>query len=260
MPPLSTTAPTTSRGRGVRVSSSTLDLSAVRMVGGDVSTVHRGDSTLFRSPGATLAVSLSTLDAVVSRANARVTLQGTDYAAVISADGRGRLTPILAGHYRLFAQTPLMDSLGIAADPVDVTVRTNETRTVTVALPSAQSLWQRVCGESTASDNGAHLRGVIVDSVGLPVENIPLRVTWQQHVSIVRDRLIWTDQSVTTTSDRLGNWQLCGVPRDVGLMVRVEFAAGSGRTAVRVAGGCCSLRHVWWCAHCQSRRRRACHP
>lgn len=237
MPQLSATAPTTSRGRSVRVSSSTLDLSAVRIVGGEVSTVHRGDSTLFRSQGATLAVVLSAPDTVVSRADARVSLQGTDYSVVTSADGRVRLTPILPGQYRLFAQTPLMDSLGIMADPVDVTVRVNETRAVTVALPSAQSLWKRVCGESAASGDGAHLRGVIVDSAGLPVENTPLRLTWQQQVSIVRDRLMWTDQSVTTTSDSLGNWQVCGVPRDVGLMLRVESAAGSGRTAVRVAEG-----------------------
>lgn len=40
---------------------------------------------------------------------------------------------------------------------------------------------------------------------------------------------------MTTQSDSLGTWQLCGVPRDVGMLLRVESTAGQGRLPVRVA-------------------------
>ena len=108
-----------------------------------MSTVHRTDSTLYRAEGAALRVRVTSPDGQLSPADARVTLEGTDYEFFTEKDGSGRLEPVLAGRYRLRAESPLMDSLGIRADAVDVAIGASDRRVVTVALPDAAALLRR---------------------------------------------------------------------------------------------------------------------
>ena len=234
MPQIAVTAPTTIRGRGVRVVSSTRELSALRIVGGEVSTVRRTDSTLYRAQGAGLHVRVTSPDGQLSAADTRVTLEGTDYELITERDGSGGVEPILPGRYRLRVQSPLMDSLGVHADPVDVSVDAADRRAVTVPLPEAAALLRGVCGATATAAQGAHLRGVVVDSAGLPVADASVSVSWQSQLAVVRDRLTWNDQVASTRSDSLGYWQLCAVPRDVGLAVRARAGTGIGRASLRV--------------------------
>ncbi|MEQ1692211.1 MAG: carboxypeptidase-like regulatory domain-containing protein [Gemmatimonas sp.] len=235
MPQLMRTAPTTMRRRGVTVTTPTTSIQVVRIVGGEVSRVERADSTLYAGRGATLAVRVAPPDSVVSGADTRITLDGSDYQVHTDAGGRGRLAPILPGEYRLRAQTPLMDSLGVLSEPFDITVRPDDAREHAVPVPGALALLRQLCGESHVGASDAHLRGVIVDSSGMPVADASVRLTWQRQFAVVSDRVLWSDQSMTTQSDSLGTWQLCGVPRDVGMLLRVESTAGQGRLPVRVA-------------------------
>lgn len=237
MPQLMLTAPTTMRRRGVTVIGSAATVQAVRLVGGELSRVDRADSTLYRALGATLAVRISSPDSIVSRGDVRVTLDGSDYEMLTDANGLGHITPILPGQYRLRAQSPLMDSLGVLAESVEVTVTGREANEVVVSLAPASALFRRVCERDVSPDQGAHARGVVVDSMGLPVANAAVRLSWQRQIAIVSDRIMWNDQSLTTRTDSLGTWQACGVPRDVGMMVRVESSAGRGRTPLRVTPG-----------------------
>ncbi len=237
MPQLVVTAPATIRRRGVSVTASPTTVTAVRLVGGDVSRVQRGDSALFRGSGASLEVRTTSADSVISTHNARVTLDGTDYEALTDRAGVARISPVLPGPYRLRVQTPLMDSLGIPAEPVDVNIAVSNTTVQSVALAPAMMLQRTLCSDSDLDDTSVHLRGVVVDSLGLPVSDAAVRLGWQQQISIVRDRLMWADQSVSTTSDSLGAWQVCNVPRDVGLTVRVTSGSGEGRSTLRAVPG-----------------------
>ena len=234
MPIVGVTASTTARGRGVRIASSNRELSAQRIVGGEVSTVHRTDSTLYRAEGAGLRVRVTSPDGQLSPADTRVTLEGTDYELFTEKDGSGRLEPVLSGRYRLRAESPLMDSLGIRAEPVDVAIGAADGRVVSVALPEAAVLFRGVCGANANSAQGAHLRGVVIDSGGLPVVDATVTVSWQSQVAIVNDRLTWNDRVASTRSDSLGYWHLCAVPRDVGLAVRARAENTIGRTTLRV--------------------------
>ena len=237
MPQLMLTAPTTMRRRGVTVTASNTSIQAVRLVGGEVSRVERADSTLYVGQGASLTVRVSSPDSMVSRANTRVTLDGSDYELLTDTQGRGRLAPILAGQYRLRAQTPLMDSLGVLSEPVDITVRPEDTREVSVPLPGALALLRHMCGGSAGVASGAHVRGVVVDSTGMPVADASVRLSWQRQIAVVSDRVMWNDQTVSTQTDSVGLWQLCDVPREIGVLVRVQSAAGPGRASMHVALG-----------------------
>jgi hypothetical protein len=83
-------------------------------------------------------------------------------------DGSGRLEPVLSGRYRLRAESPLMDSLGIRAEPIDVAIGASDRRVVNVPLPEAACLFRGLCGPTASTAQGVHLRGVVVDSDGLP--------------------------------------------------------------------------------------------
>lgn len=234
MPQLINTAPNTMRRRGVTVTGATRTVQAVRIVGGEVSRVERSDTVLFRVPGAALTVQLQVEDSVLSGADTRLSLDGTDYEQIANAQGRAELSPVLPGAYRLRALTPLMDSLGVAPEAIDVTVREGDTRVTMVPLPRLATLLKSVCGDKVNVDEDGHVRGVVVDSMGLPIANATVRLRWQQQIAIVRDRLMWNEQSIATTTDSLGLWSVCGVPRETGIRVRVESSSGQGRTVMRV--------------------------
>ena len=234
MPQLVTVIPPTLRRRGVTVTGTPVTLTAVRIVGGEVSRVERTDSLLYQADGAALSVQVRAVDSLTSAADVRVTLDGTDYDVLTDATGRGRIAPILAGSYQLRAATPLMDSLGLHADAINVTIRHRDARTTTVTLPSALSMFRRLCGEPLPGVQGSHARGVVVDSAGLPVADAVVRVSWQQQIGIVADRLMWNERSVVTRTDSLGTWQLCDLPREVGVTVRATADTLRGQSVLRI--------------------------
>ena len=234
MPQLVVTAPTTVGRRNVLVSTGGRAVTAVRIVGGEVSSVQRNDSTIFHARGATLALEVTSNDSLVSPADSRISVDGTDYELTTDRRGRASIALVLPGQYRARVQTPLMDSLGVAGETVDVTVRESEAREQRIPLPSSADLLKRVCGDNATPVAGAHLRGVVVDSVGLPVANAEIRLRWQQQIAIVRDRLAWNERFVTTTSDSLGLWQFCAVPRDASIQIAATSAEGTGRSRTRI--------------------------
>ncbi len=234
MPQLVSVVPSTLRRRGITIRGTPTSVTAVRVVGGEVSRVERRDSLVYEADGAALDVQVHAPDAHTHTSDVRVTLDGTDYALLTDRAGRGRLAPVLAGSYRVRALTPLMDSLGIMPDAVDVSVRPGERRTHTLTLPDARSLLSRLCGPARAEGSGVHVRGVVVDADGLPVEDATVRLSWQQQIGVVADRLVWNEQSATTRSDSLGLWQLCDLPREVGVRVQVRRDTLRGESVLRI--------------------------
>ncbi|MCC6241545.1 MAG: carboxypeptidase regulatory-like domain-containing protein [Gemmatimonadaceae bacterium] len=234
MPQLIITAPTTIRRRGVSVTSTPTSVTAVRLVGGEVSRVEHADSVVYRSDGLALDVNVVSSDTLHRATDTRVTMDGTDYEMLTDRLGSGRITPILPGEYRLRALSPLMDSLGIPPEPVDVRIADDRARSATIALPSALALLKRVCGENATGEQGAHVRGVVVDSLGEPLADAVVRLTWQAEVSVVKDRLLWSDRDAVTRSDSLGVWQFCDVPREQRVAVRVEADMREGRTSIQL--------------------------
>lgn len=235
MPQIVASLPTTMRRRGVIVRSSTpTSIRSVRLVGGEVSRVARNDSVLFRARGAVLSVSVHASDSTLSVSDVRVTLDGTDYELLTDKSGHGTLGPVLPGSYRVRAQSPLMDSLGVVATATDVVIREGDASPTRLSIPSTSALLKEVCGSDMTVDQGAHVRGVVVDTLGLPVADAQVRLVWQKQIAVVRDRLMWSDQTTRTRTDSLGVWQVCGVPRDIGVGVRVETPDAQGRTAMNI--------------------------
>lgn len=235
MPQLVTLVPPTIRRRGITVRGSPLTVTAVRIVGGEVSRVERGDTLLYQAPGARLSVVVRGADRWASVADVRVSLDGSDYSLLTDAAGRGDLSPVLTGSYRLRALSPLMDSLGVAPEPVEVLLRADDSLSVPILLPSADALLGRLCGSRAVGAPGTHVRGVVVDSLGLPVDAAHVRLTWPQQIGIVADRVVWNERTIDTRSDSLGVWSVCDVPRDVSVQIRVTSGPLVGTSRIRLS-------------------------
>jgi len=211
---------------------------AMHIMGGTVNEVRRNDTTLYRARGAVLDLQLVSRDRWTPAARASVELMGTDYSTMTDATGRARIEPVLPGRYEARVRTPLMDTLGIAPITREIEIVAGDARgrggsgarRDSLRLPSADELLKSACRDSLHTGDGM-VRGVVRDTIGNPVANASVVLTWQGRVKIVSeataDRMAWTEQSVGAFTDGAGRWRTCGVPREVLLIARVKTDNGA---------------------------------
>lgn len=212
---------------------------SVQVTGGQVNLVSRGDSVLYRAAGATFAVQLVSRDSSIAVAGATVSLDGTDYFLKSDSLGRARISPVLAGAYRVHASTALMDSLGAAPAERDVEVREDGMRVDTLVLPRTFELVRAGCKGETVREDESLLRGTVRDSLGRPVANAAVTVTFQADISLTgtRGTFGFSERTIGALSDERGRWHLCGVPRGPVMAVRVQTDDGADVQRVELAPG-----------------------
>jgi len=219
----------TSTGRVSVVRQSSNVLRAIQVTGGQVTKVMRGDTVVYQAAGAALDVQVVSRDQSVTASRAIVELVGTDYIVTADANGRARVSPVLEGRYEARVRTALMDTLHVlpVLREMDVSLRAH---TDSVRLPSANEILAAACKDSVR-DGEALVRGLVRDSLGNPLADVAVTVTWLGRVKVGveknTDRVSFTEQSVGAMTDDLGRYKVCGVPRDVLLVARVRMDKGS---------------------------------
>ncbi len=224
--------------RRVLITTSGVVVRALQVTGGEVLRVTQGERTLFRGEGAQLAVQLrnATGPSVPghSISGAFGVLAGTDYALRTDSIGIGRVEPILPGQYRLQVRTALMDSLGVLAREHEVDVGVDG-RLVQMTLPSTTDLLRATCSADVVRREQSLLRGTVRDAAGRDVPGATVRLRALRNITTAADRVSFGEELITITTDSLGQWRVCGIPRDVPLQFRVTAAAGSIDTLFRIA-------------------------
>ncbi|WP_310572088.1 carboxypeptidase regulatory-like domain-containing protein [Gemmatimonas sp.] len=224
--------------RRVLITTSGVVVRALQVSGGEVLRVTQGERTLFRGEGAQLAVQLrrATGPSVPGHtiSGAFAVLTGTDYALRTDSVGIGRVEPILPGQYRLQVRTALMDSLGVLAREHDIEVGVDG-RLVQMTLPSSTELLRAVCSADVVRRAQSFLRGTVRDSSGREVPGATVRLRAMRNIATAADRVSFSEDVVSTTSDSLGQWRVCGVPRDTPLQLRVMSGVGTIDTLFRIA-------------------------
>ena len=229
---------TTVGRRRVLITTSGVAVRALQVSGGEVTRVTQGERTLFRGEGARLAMQLRRATGTHipghDISGALGVLIGTDYTMRTDSVGSARVEPILPGQYRLQVHTPLMDSLGIAGREHDIDVGIDG-RLVQMTLPSTTELLRAVCSADVVRRAQSLLRGTVRDSSGHVVSGATVRLRALRNISTASDRVSFNEEVVSATSDSLGQWRVCGVPRDVPLQLRVASAVGTIDTLFRVS-------------------------
>ena len=199
-------------------------LRAIQVTGGQVTKVMRGDSVVHVAEGVGLDVQVIERDPGVGAHGATVELAGTNYVARADRDGRARITPVLEGRYDVRVHTALMDSLGVPPVTHEIEIGARARRD-SVRLPSAEDVLAAACKDSVRRGESL-VRGVVRDTLGNAFANVSVIVTWQGQVKISpdrsADRIAWTEQSVGAMTDDVGRFRVCGVPREVLLIVRAK--------------------------------------
>jgi hypothetical protein len=224
-------------------------LRAVHVTGGEVTSVSRGDSLLFRAAGAAFTVQFVSHDTLVPVAGATVTLLGTDYEAKADASGRAQIVPVLEGRYRVRVETPLMEAIGASRLEREVEIREGVARVDSIALPVAGEFLRLACGNDAVkpvrvalpsriifiAPLEALLYGTVRDSLGRAAPHAAVTVSWQGRLkSLGGGEMAVTTQTRGVLTDELGRWHLCGMPLQTPIAVRTVTDAGVDQRKTRV--------------------------
>ncbi|MEO7456744.1 MAG: carboxypeptidase regulatory-like domain-containing protein [Gemmatimonadaceae bacterium] len=216
-----------------------LTLRGVQVMGGEVTRALRGDSTVFTGKGAAIALQVVSPDTMNVVSTATLTLDGTDYAASANAQGRIRLSPVLAGHYRARVTTASMSALGIPPLERDVEARA-DAPVDTVTLLSAREVLGNACPRDSIRGDEGMLHGRVFDGTARPTPGALVSITWQDNFSIIATSggatLSANGHALHAESDAAGRFKVCGVPR--GALLIASVAAGDlvDRREVRLGG------------------------
>ncbi|MBY0492285.1 MAG: carboxypeptidase regulatory-like domain-containing protein [Gemmatimonadaceae bacterium] len=182
-------------------------------------------------------------DSVASRPLARASIvltsvRDTTRARTIEADSLGRFTAdsLERGPWVAAAHHPRLDSLALRELLVPFDVRDGRRTRISLAIPSARALAQRICGvNQTWRDSSGFVVGTLRRATAdrTPLQGT-VRVQWIDLVlsGTKPSRELMT---VDATTDASGRYIACGVPVNATVLVRAASGVdSSGRAQLRI--------------------------
>ena len=156
-------------------------------------------------------------------------LRGTNWRAQSDSTGRFAFDSVAPGSYTVLLSHPGLDSAGLYALALPITVRSNDTALVRLATPSLATLWTRRCGQelTTRVDSGL-VFGVIQDAAtGARLEGAGVLVRWLRITQTDPINVTTQERSLTVRTDSTGTYYACGVSREMKLALRGYASADS---------------------------------
>ena len=203
------------------MASTMLYLRAVRVTGGEVTRASRSDTVLYRTTGPSIAVQLTSRDTLMRRSGAVMTLEGTDYTATADSSGRIRLSPVLAGRYRVNVRTRLMQTLGMPSVEMEVETH-DDARVDSLSLPPAREVLAHACPKESVANHEGMLHGRVRDEQTRTIADAVVTTSWPSNFGAMAGRGVeYREKTLTSRSDAFGEWRICGVPTGVQLAVTV---------------------------------------
>lgn len=164
-------------------------------------------------------------------ADALVQLIGTGgtseaWNATTYANGEFAFPAVPSGKYLMGFLHPTLDSLGLGAPRRIVDATGSAPVRVTLAIPSATTIWTMLCARQTAAAEAVDSSGLVFGFVrdadsDAPLGGATVVVTWS---TLVVDGGVRIDrQEVPVQSNAEGWYALCGVPADAPVTARAEL-------------------------------------
>jgi hypothetical protein len=154
---------------------------------------------------------------------ARAFLSGTGHSSVTDREGAFAMLDVAPARYRLSFTHPRFDTLGIVGPVVEVDASGSGQYVLT--MPTDDEIARQVCA-STKTDPTSSLvtllYGYVRDgSSPAVVPNATVTAAWR--LALLRGPTVFVrNQSLEAQSDASGRYQLCGVPDDTPITVRVS--------------------------------------
>ncbi len=138
-------------------------------------------------------------------------------------DGRFRFTALAQGYHGLRVLNPVLDSLGLPAEPVFFEVSAGEVTSASLRFSSIQTVLTEKCGPVERPGFEGILTGFALDENGDPLPGARVSVAWEEFEQ--QGRTFGTVHKVLTTSELPDDalFLVCGLPRDRAVDLTVEW-------------------------------------
>lgn len=156
-----------------------------------------------------------------------VLVVGTGFTAEVTETGHFRIEDLPPGRYRLAYVRAEMFGLDAAIVDSEVEVSPGATATVTMRPTSKDAVLAEICEQDEWRPGTAILVGEVLDPrTGVAVAEAQVSAEWQ----LIRDLQLsgsvlvdLSEQSITTKTNEVGAFRICGVPTDLELSVSVRI-------------------------------------
>ncbi|MCH7855518.1 MAG: carboxypeptidase regulatory-like domain-containing protein [Gemmatimonadetes bacterium] len=138
-------------------------------------------------------------------------------------DGRFRFTALAQGYHGLRVFNPVLDSLGLSAEPVFFEVSAGEVTSASLRFSSIQTVLTEKCGPVERPGFEGILTGFALDENGDPLPGARVSVAWEEFEQ--QGGTFGTVHKVLTTSELPDDalFLVCGLPRDRAVDLTVEW-------------------------------------
>jgi hypothetical protein len=150
----------------------------------------------------------------------------TSHTYSTRVDGRGRfhVDSLPTGHYLVQVSHPTLDSLDMALPTDRLVISDGRTTRSDLLLPSGAVLRDMVCPGVALGPEKAVVAGRVVDAdTDAPIAGAKVVVEWTAiTIDRKKHKIITERRSGAASTNRLGEYRLCGVPADQSLEVQVQ--------------------------------------
>ena len=223
-----------------------LQLLAVREEGGEVrETMARGERSTRTAQVVTVRGTVFDSTRMTPLPNARVFLDGTQFAARSGDDGTFAIEQVPEGTYTLSVVHARFDSLDARAPSMPVEVKSGDESTVALAVPTMATIFAKFCTRDEMAAGPGILRGIVRDAAtAAPVPNAEVTVSWKR-LATTGPAVSVSEPYAKTRSDSAGRYWICGLPDGVRATARATANAMKSPAAeLLVTGGTLAVMDI----------------
>jgi hypothetical protein len=154
------------------------------------------------------------------------------FSVGVDARGRFRVDSLPAGHYLVKVSHPTLDSLDVALPTDRLVIAEGRTTRSDLSLPTGAGLREIVCPGVKFDPEKAVIAGRVVDAdTDLPLSGAKVVVVWTEITIDRKHHKIETEKRLGVVStNRLGEYRLCGVPTERSLAMQIQHNGRAGAT------------------------------
>ena len=199
----------------------------VKLAGGELVAAMSGAGQDTLWVGAKMTLNGVAYDSLSRRAmtSALIGIAGSNRSIITDSAGRFSFPDLVPGAYRLITQHDAMEAIGV---PYQVTtaVLTSEADSVTVTMPSFETIWRLACESAPPGKDTALVYGT-VRGIGRakPIAGATVYATWVD-IETNKRKFGTKRWHLDGPSDSTGTYVLCGVPTQTGLRMRAVSDSG----------------------------------
>lgn len=206
------------------------ELTGINEIGGLIVRVSnpRGEVVLDSGAGIVEGVVVDSAG-VAPVAGAVVILNESDQTTT-NEEGHFRFPALPEGYYGLRVSNPALDALGLQPEPTYVESEPGEVSSVRLRFPGVVPALTEVCGPHDSLEGGGIITGHVRHASGDPAPGARILIRWQE-VSTLAGVLRWRDKEAQVPVEREdGLYAACGLPRDLSLLISVEWDGQESRS------------------------------